>query len=57
MFSEAFSVASALYDENATSSDGSLRRHSTRETGRHVNLTSDGFTMMYTTTSMGKEVA
>ena len=41
--------------ENTRSNDGSLSKHSTLETGTQLNLTSEGFTLMYTTTSTGMD--
>jgi hypothetical protein len=42
--------------ENATSSDGTCRRHSTLETGAQLKRMIDGSTLMNTTTSTGKEL-
>lgn len=46
---------SARLVENTRSNDGSLSKHSTLETGTQLNLISEGFTLMYTTTSTGME--
>jgi len=37
---------SAFVEENTTSTDGKRSKHSTRETGRHVNRMSDGWIRM-----------